>query len=268
MTARLIAIEDPTDERLDGYRKIRERDLRRRDGLFVAEGTVVLDALLRSSTFEAASLLILRNRLSGIAAYLETVPDETPAYIVDRPVIDAVAGFPMHRGLLALARQRSHPSLKDVITNAGNRILVLCGLANHDNVGACFRVASAFGVGAVLLDETCADPLYRKSIRVSTGAVLRVPFVHGGGIDGILDAVANAGVDTLALTPSAEPAIEDADANRALALVLGTEGEGLPAPVLSRLETAKIPMAVGHDSLNVATSAAVALYALRLGGEH
>ena len=262
MSATLIEVTQVGDPRLEPYRNIRERDVRRRDDLFIAEGSVVLDALAAASAFEPVSILLLRNRLEGIRHILSRFDPSVPAYVVSRDVIDRVAGFPMHRGVLALARRRDEPEVRDLLELAPSRVLVASGLANHDNVGACFRIASAFGVGVVLLDGTCADPLYRKAIRVSTGAVLRVPFRHGGETMTLLDELERQNYRTIALSPSGRTSLVDIKASERMALVVGAEGGGLPDAILDRLETVAIPMATGHDSLNVAISAAIAFYAL------
>ena len=262
MTATRFAVERSDDPRLDPYRDIRERDLRRRDGLFVAEGTVVLEALSRSDDFGAVSLLVLENRVNGIAHILDGFGAHVPAYIAPRAVIDSVAGFPMHRSVLALARRNKAHEVGDLLRNRPDRVLLLCNLANHDNVGACFRIASAFGVGAVIADKGTADPLYRKAIRVSTGAVLRVPHVHGGTIEQHIETVRRLDYRVIALSPGSETAIDRLDLDRPIVLLVGSEGPGLPSDLIESLDTAAIRMAQGHDSLNVATSAAIALYEL------
>ena len=258
---RLQPIANADDPRISGYRNIRERDLRRRDGLCVAEGTVVLDALLRSSRFAPVSLLLLRNRVAGLEGLIERVPSGVPIYAAERDVMDAIVGFPIHRGVLALARAATDSAI-DLATIAADRILIACGIANHDNAGGLLRVAAAFGAGAVLFDEGSADPLYRKSIRVSAGAAFTVPHTREGSIDDLLDRAAVAGWDLVALSPTGATDIGDRTFGGRTALVVGAEGPGLPATILERMPTARIPMAAGHDSLNVAVSAAVALYAL------
>ena len=264
MSGTLTPIHDPTDPRMAGYTSIRERDLRRRDGLFIAEGTVVVDALLRAERFEAVSLLVLRNRVAGIASVLANVPEGTPVYVAERETMDAIAGFPMHRGVLALARSRAMPSARDIASGMGDRLLVGVGIANHDNSGGLLRVASAFGAAGALFDETCVDALYRKSIRVSAGAALTLPHAREGNADELIDLLREHDWSPVALSPRAEIEIGAIERGNRIALVVGPEGPGLPKSLLARLPTASIPMAVGHDSLNVAVSAAVALYALRL----
>lgn len=257
----VVPIGDPGDERIAAYRDVRERDLRRRDDLVVAEGKVVLAALLASRDFEAVSALILRERLDGCRAILSDAPEDLPVYVADRPVMDAIAGFPIHRGVLALARRRTPPDPAGLLAGADVAV-VGCNIANHDNAGAILRNASAFGASCVLFDETSCDPLYRKAIRVSAGAAFSVPHARGGTIVELIDAAVEAGLRPLSLSPSGGRSLRDAVDAAPTALLLGTEGEGLPRPVLDRTLTARIPMRAGHDSVNVAVASAIALYEL------
>ena len=261
---RLIHVEDPSDDRLAPFRDIRERDLRRRDGLLVAEGTVVLRALLGSEDFEPIAALVLDARLDGCRPILDRAPSDLPVYVVPRPVIDTVAGFPMHRGVLAVARRR-RPSEPAVLLQRPGPAVIACGIANHDNAGAILRNASAFGAACVLFDETSCDPLYRKAIRVSAGAAFAVPHHRGGRIGELVEAATSAGFRPLALSPRGSRTIRASRNDGPTALVLGTEGEGLPRAILDRLETARIPMRPDHDSLNVAVASAIALYELTSG---
>jgi tRNA G18 (ribose-2'-O)-methylase SpoU len=135
----------------------------------------------------------------------------------------------------------------------------LCGISNHDNVGSIFRNAAAFEADCVLMDDTCCDPLYRKAIRVSVGATLKVPYFHGGSIDEIIAALGDADFNLLALSPSSSLSVYDATKHGRQALLLGTEGEGLPPRLLEKLQTARIPMSTAFDSLNVATASGIAL---------
>ncbi len=264
---RIAAADDP---RIAAFRAIRERDLVGREGRFVAEGTVVLRMLAASHAaggrFRAEAVLILENRLAGVAEILERLPASVPVHVADRDVFNAIAGFDMHRGVLAIGRREAVPTALDLIASLPSDSLVLaaCGISNHDNMGSLFRNAAAFGVDAVLLDETCCDPLYRKAIRVSVGAVLSVPFARGGRAQDLLEGLAGAGFAIWALSPRGETAIGGIVPSARLALVAGTEGEGLPAAILSRFHTARIPQKPGLDSLNVATASGVALYQMAL----
>jgi tRNA G18 (ribose-2'-O)-methylase SpoU len=262
----LTLIDDPADPRIAGYRDIRERDLTGRMGRFVAEGTVVLRLLIDAHTsgggFEAESLLLLENRVDGLSEILRDIPGDVPVYVASREVMNAVAGFDIHRGVLALGKRRTIPSTQALLDSLpeGALIVAACGIANHDNIGAIFRNAAAFGADLVLLDETCCDPLYRKAIRVSVGAVLKVPFVREGSIDAMLSALVSRDFQIWGLSPSGETDIRRLSPGPRLALLTGTEGEGLPIEILSTIRTARIPQAPGLDSLNAGTATGVALF--------
>ncbi|KAB2776459.1 RNA methyltransferase [Brucella anthropi] len=255
-------IDDPNDIRLSPYRDIREKDLVGRQQRFIAEGKVVLNVLFSSSArFETESLLVLENRLAGLGEQLSQLPSEVPVYSVPQTVMDAVAGFHVHRGILAVGRRKTPPSLQAMLATlpAKSLVVVLCGISNHDNVGSIFRNAAAFEADCVLMDDTCCDPLYRKAIRVSVGATLKVPYFHGGSIDEIIAALGDADFNLLALSPSSSLSVYDATKHGRQALLLGTEGEGLPPRLLEKLQTARIPMSTAFDSLNVATASGIAL---------
>ncbi len=258
----VIVIDDPSDPRIANYRDVRERDLIGRAGLFVAEGEVVLNVLARSDLCEPVSVLIAQKRLKGLTHLLDTLPDETPVYVAGQAVMDTVVGFPIHRGILALGRRRAMPEAGDLLGGLGPGALVLAlsGIANHDNMGGLFRNAAAFGVDAVLLDGDCCDPLYRKAIRVSVGAALVTPFARTAG--DLLDLLTEAGFQTLALSPAGETRLADLQRPEKVAVLLGAEGPGLSASLLSRARTVAIPMATGFDSLNVATTAGIVLHHL------
>ncbi|RWG59800.1 MAG: RNA methyltransferase [Mesorhizobium sp.] len=258
----LIPVDDPRDPRVAAYLDIRERDLVGRHGRFVAEGKVVLDLLLSAGRFAAESALILENRRAGLEGVLRKAPADLPLYVVNGDVMDRIAGFHMHRGVLAIG-VRGSPQPAEVLLEtlpASALVVVLVGISNHDNMGSIFRNAAAFGADAVLLDPTCCDPLYRKAIRVSVGAALKVPF---GSFDNAMSLTATLdrmGFAQFALSPSGETDIRAAERTSRLALFLGTEGEGLPETLLSRLRTVRIGMAEGFDSLNVAAASAIALH--------
>lgn len=258
----IIRIDDPADPRVAAYFDIRERDLVGREGRFVAEGKVVLNVLFGAHRFEAESALVLENRLAGMSDTLALARPDLPVYVVSGAVMDAIAGFHMHRGILAIGRKGAPVLVDDLLATMPGRALVAVpvGISNHDNIGSIFRNAAAFGADAVLLDETCCDPLYRKAIRVSVGAALKVPFATGGTAGDIADALARHGFEQLALSPAGKADIREIERPKRLALFLGTEGEGLPDALLERLTTARIRMAAGFDSLNVAAASAIALH--------
>jgi len=257
-----IRIDDPRDSRVAAYLDIRERDLAGRQGRFVAEGKVVLDLLLSSGRFGAESILVLENRLDGLEDILHKAPADLPVYIVTSAVMDAIAGFHMHRGILAIGRKETPQAVGPLLDALSGQalVVVLVGIANHDNMGSIFRNAAAFGADAVLLHATCCDPLYRKAIRVSVGAALKIPFASFTDTSGFTAMLAERGFEQFALSPRGNTDIRDARQAQRLALYLGTEGEGLPESLLARLQTVRITMSKGFDSLNVAAASAIALH--------
>ncbi|TIL92140.1 MAG: RNA methyltransferase [Mesorhizobium sp.] len=259
---RSIRIDDPQDPRVAAYLDIRERDLAGRQGRFVAEGKVVLEMLLAAKRFAAESVLVLENRLAGLDATLRKAPADLPVYVAASEVMDRIAGFHMHRGILAIGRKGEAQPAEALLDALPARalIVVLVGIANHDNMGSIFRNAAAFGADAVFLDATCCDPLYRKAIRVSVGAALKLPFASFAETVGFTAALDRLGFGQFALSPRGQTDIRDAKRTERLALYLGTEGEGLPEMLLARLRTVRIDMTEGFDSLNVAAASAIALH--------
>ena len=260
----LTPVTDRDDPRIESYRLVKERDLAGRHDRFVAEGEVVLKVLLTRSRFLVESLLLAENRVASLAALLPTVPASVPIYVAGRAVMDAIVGFPIHRGVLAIGRRGPMPAAADLLSALPERALAvgLVGIANHDNVGGIFRNAAAFAANAVLLDDTSCDPLYRKAIRVSVGGSLLVPFARTGTAQGLLTDLEGAGFEVLALTPAGRETLRDVRPARRTALLVGSEGAGLPADLLARTRTVAIPMAGGLDSLNVATTSGIALHHL------
>ena len=261
----VIPIFDPQDERLKAYRAVRERDLVGRGGGFIAEGEVVLRILLKQSRFTVESLCLAEAQARRLEALVRDLPPEVPTYVMSREVMDGVAGFPIHRGILAVGRQGPKPTPMELLAGLPERALVvgLIGLANHDNVGGVFRNAAAFGADAVLLDQTSCDPLYRKAIRVSVGASLTMPFTRGADAGALVTALQQAGFEVAALSPAGSTSLSAMSWKRRTALLFGAEGEGLPAEILYRVRTVSVPMAAGFDSLNVATTSGIALYEAR-----
>lgn len=260
-------ITDPADPRIEPFTDIRERDLRRAQNRFVAEGTVVLAMLAaahRRGDFTAEAILVLENRITGLDNILRQFPDDIPIYVADKAVMNAIAGFDIHRGVLALGRRTETSDALTLIQSvpANALVVVAIGIANHDNVGSIFRNAAAFGADAVLLDETCCDPLYRKALRVSVGAVLKVPYIRGGTSAEIIAALHEAGFALWGLSPSGRTDLRAIVPSPRIALLTGTEGEGLPPKILASIETARIAQAPGLDSLNAATATGIALFAI------
>ncbi|MGX1308995.1 tRNA G18 (ribose-2'-O)-methylase SpoU [Amorphus suaedae] len=259
-----LRIEDPEDPRIAAYRDIRERDLVGREESFIAEGAVVLDVLLKRSPYRPRSMLVAENRIDAARRLLAGTAPDFPVYTANRTVMDAVAGFPLHRGMLAHGHRGPLPDWRALLPLAGQkaRIAVLVGLANHDNVGGIFRNAAAFGADAVLLDPTSCDPFYRKAIRVSVGGSLMVPFARFADTSELLDGLRNADIEPLALTPAGDRTLSALPAPARAAVFLGAEGPGLPADVLGRMTTVRIPMSERFDSLNVATTSGIVLHHL------
>ncbi len=267
MTARPapIRISEASDLRIAEFVSLREKDIAGRGDNFIAEGKVVLNALLSlgaTDRFSIEKLLVLDNRLDGATDIVDRLPGDVPVYVTDRAVMDAIAGFAMHRGVLALGRHAPAPDLAAFLAGLPEDALVVacCGISNHDNMGGIFRNAGVFGADGVVIDTTCCAPLYRKAIRVSVGAALRVPFCKGGEASDILSALDQAGFATIALSPGGETDIASIKTSGRTALVVGAEGPGLPADILARAQTARIPQAPGMDSLNVATATGLALW--------
>ncbi len=259
----LIPVTDPADPRVAAYTSIREKDLTAgHGGRFIVEGKVTLETLLTRSRFTVESLFLAESRLEPLAGMLAQVPEGVPVYTAPQDVMDQVAGFPMHRGVLACGLKGDIPQPGDFLkgNSPASPLLLLSDLSNHDNTGACFRNAAAFGVGAVLLDERCCDPLYRKAIRVSSGASLFLPYAQGGtGLD-MVNAVLNAGYTVWAMTPRAGAApMQSLPVPDRLAILLGAEGPGLPDALIEAATPVRIPMSAGFDSINVATAGAIAL---------
>jgi tRNA G18 (ribose-2'-O)-methylase SpoU len=261
--AHLAPVSDPDDPRIEPYRAVRERDLVGREGLFVAEGRVVLEKLVAAGRHPVRSLLIAEARVASLQGLLDALPAEVTAYVASQAVMDAVAGFPMHRGILAIGARRT-PSPGELLAGLGSSALVmgLSAIANHDNMGGLFRNAAAFGADAVLLDAACCDPLYRKAIRVSVGAALTTPFARLGADEDLAQTLAAAGLEVVALSPRGEVELAELSCGPRVAALFGAEGPGLDAGLLARSRSVRIGMAQGFDSLNVATTSGLVLYQL------
>jgi tRNA G18 (ribose-2'-O)-methylase SpoU len=264
----VIPIDDAADPRIAPYRDVRERDLVGRQGLFIAEGAVVVRTLLEGSLHQPVSLLVAEKRLPGLGQLLALAARGTPIYAASQAVMDAVVGFPIHRGILALGRRAAFPSAGDLLqAGDGHAMAVVAfGIANHDNMGGIFRNAAAFGASCVLLHGDCCDPLYRKAIRVSVGAALTVPFARFDGAADPMELLAGHDYRALALSPAGTTALRDLPARDGrTAVLVGAEGPGLPPSVLTRAESVRIEMAGSLDSLNVATASGIVLHHLAFG---
>jgi tRNA G18 (ribose-2'-O)-methylase SpoU len=267
----VVTIEDPADTRVADYIGLTDAALRRRielgpaggtgAGIFIAEGPLVIRRLLRSP-YGLRSVLVTPRQLEAMHDDLSTL--EVPVFVAAPGVMNAVTGFDIHRGALAAADRRPLPDAGDLLP-AVRRVAVLEDINDHENLGAIFRSAAALGVGAVILSPGCCDPLYRRAVRVSMGHVLSVPYTTVHPWPGGLAQIAAAGFRLVALTPSAEAEPIDRLGLQAVdrvALLLGAEDRGLSSAAMAAAAVrARIPMASGIDSLNVAGAAAIAFHA-------
>jgi tRNA G18 (ribose-2'-O)-methylase SpoU len=267
----VIRIEDAADPRLHGYKGVLEPELAARNGIFIAEGRLVVRRLLAGSRLTPRSVLVTDAPLAALADVLERRP-ALPVFVVPQPVMNAITGFNIHRGCLAIGERPAPRPWRELIQLPTPKsqlptpvVVVLERIANADNVGGVFRNAAAFGASAVLIDPASTDPLYRKAIRTSMGASLQVPFARADPWPAALIDLRDLGFAVIAMTPApgARPLrdVADAVAGRPAAIVLGHEGDGLTTGTLAACEFhARIPIGSGVDSLNVASAAAVALY--------
>ena len=255
-----IAVDSLEDARIAPFRNVRDRDLRREaEGLFVVEGEVPLRVLLGQPHRRARGLLLSAAQAERLAPLLATRSPGIPLYVAPQPLLEAIVGFPLHRGVLALA-ERGAAARHDALLAHARLVVAICGVTNHDNVGGLFRNAAAFGADAVLLDGASCDPLYRKAVRVSVGASIVVPYARLADEAQLVDALGAAGHTVLALSPRGELAIgRDPPPPGPVAVLCGAEGPGLAAATLRRCTTARIPMRPGWDSLNVAVAGGIAL---------
>ncbi|WP_007515212.1 MULTISPECIES: TrmH family RNA methyltransferase [Pseudofrankia] len=264
-TLRIVPVDDPADPRVADYVALTDVALRRlkepAEGIFIAEGERVIQRALRAG-YPPRSVLVAPARLDAVPA--EIGPD-VPVYLAGPDVLAEITGFEVHRG--ALAAMGRHPARDPAeLLSWALRVLVLEDLVSHTNLGAIFRSAAGLGMDAVLLSPRCADPLYRRSVRVSMGEVFAVPYARLDPWPASLATLTERGFELLALTPAADAT--DLSALRLapdarVAVLLGTEGEGLSAAAQAAASRRiRIPMAAGVDSLNVAATAAIACYAL------
>jgi tRNA G18 (ribose-2'-O)-methylase SpoU len=249
--AELVPIDDPGDERVADYLHLTDAELRRRGEVFLCEGVLVIRRAVELGT-PLRSLLVTAERWDVLRPDVEHL--DLPVYVVAQDVMNAVTGFNIHRGAIAAAVRPEPRPVADLLAGA-RTVAVLEGVNDLENLGALFRNAAAFGIDAVLLDETTADPLYRRCVRVSLGHVLAIPHARYESLDDLV------GFETVALTPSADEPIGAIASIERAALLLGAEGPGLTAATLAAANRrVRIPMVAGVDSLNVATAAAVAFH--------
>ena len=265
----LVRIVDGDDARLAPFRNVPDPDLLRDQGLFIAEGRLVVRTLLTRSPLKPRSVLVTRAALESLADLVPSYPD-LPWLVVPQALMNQVVGFNIHRGCLAAGERPASGSLDALITEAPPaRLVVLEHVTNADNVGGIFRCAAAFGAGGVVLGPRCCDPLYRKAIRTSMGAALVVPCAVTDDWPAALDRMRSAGYRIVALTPGSEAANLDEVAGKLalqdrLAILAGSEGSGLTAQALLHADVrVRIPMVPAVDSLNVTVAIGIALHRVR-----
>ena len=261
--AELIHVEDPADPRLADYRDLRDVELRKNleaeHGLFLAEGEKVVRRAVEGG-FTPRSFLMAPRWLDGLSEVLGAT--DVPCYVVSEDLAEQVTGFHVHRGALASMERSPLPPVAKVLADA-RTVVVLEDVVDHTNVGAIFRSAAALGIDAVLLSPRCADPLYRRSVKVAMGAVFSVAYARMDEWYDAVTALSAAGFTTVALTPADDAVeVEQAVAGvEKVALLIGSEGPGLSGRWMRTADVrAVIPMAAGIDSLNVAAATAVACY--------
>jgi tRNA G18 (ribose-2'-O)-methylase SpoU len=261
----VIVIERLDDPRLADYRQIGDPIALQRRGLFVAEGRLVVRRVLQNRRFRPHSILLTAAAHLSVRADLSRCSSSAPVYLVDQTIMNDVVGFNIHRGCLALVNRPDPLGLADLPLATAQRLLVLESVSNPDNIGGLFRDAAAFGVEAVVLGPGCGDPFYRKAVRTSMAATLMVPFATAGSWPDAIERLRHAGMCVVALTPApdATPLQALRVEHRRLALMVGSEGEGLSGAALAAADLrVQIAMRGRIDSLNVATAAAIALYSL------
>jgi tRNA G18 (ribose-2'-O)-methylase SpoU len=261
--AELVTIATAEDRRLADYRDLRDVQLRRHleaeQGLFLAEGEKVVRRALEAG-YTPRSFLMAERWLPAVADLLDAC--DAPCYVVTEAIAEEVTGFHVHRGALASLERRPLPTVEEALAGA-RTVLVLEDVVDHTNVGAILRSGAALGVDAALLSPRCADPLYRRSIKVAMGAVFSLPWTRVGDWADALPDLSRRGFTTVALTlaPDAIPLETAVQGLDRVALVLGTEGHGLSRRWQESADRrATIPMSPGIDSLNVAAASAVACY--------
>ncbi|GLU47778.1 TrmH family RNA methyltransferase [Nocardiopsis ansamitocini] len=267
----VIEVPDAADERLADYVRLRDVNLRKslesEHGLFMAEGEKVVRRALRAG-YRPRSFLLTPRRRAALADLVEQMT--APVYVVAEEVAEALVGFDLHRGALASFERKPLPGMDQVLDGA-RRVVVLEDIVDHTNVGAIFRSAAGLGIDAIVLAPRCADPLYRRSVKVSMGAVFTLPYTRLHDWYGGLADLRERGFQLLAMTPAPgsvllADALAAADGDRH-ALLLGTEGDGLSSRWMEQADVrVRIPMVQRDvDSLNVTAAAAIACYEMVRG---
>jgi len=261
-------IYSASDPRVAPYHGVRDGDLMRSRGLFVAEGRHILRRVVEDDRYRVQSVLVNEAAQRDLESVTARLGADVPIFVGGARELTAIAGYAVHRGCLALVHVPP-PIPVDSLVAAATMLVMLEGVSNADNVGGVFRNAAAFGADGLVLSPTCCDPLYRKAIRTSMGATLRVAFARADPDDwpGVLTRVKAAGFTIVGLTPREPSETLDAFAARPraarVALILGTEGAGLTPSVEAAADCrVRIPISERVDSLNVAVAAGIALHAL------
>lgn len=261
----IVTVNDLTNPALEPYRKLQDRQSQSRAGLFVAEGRSVFARMVESGRHQVQSVLVSPAALVALESSIARLPAETPVYVLPPAEIRVTAGFAIHQGCVALASRGSEPDTSAALQHNPATVVVLEELADPDNVGSIFRSARALGGDAVLLSQGTADPLYRKTIRTSMGAVFDLPYGRSRDLVADVAELRNRGYLVAALTPAAPAttiagwAAHVAD-GRKVALLVGNEGDGLSGRLLQAANVrVRVPMRAGADSINVHVAVAVAL---------
>jgi tRNA G18 (ribose-2'-O)-methylase SpoU len=258
MLLKLPSIEDP---RLSPYRNLKDRELARLQGRFIAESDLIVRRLI-SSSYPIESVLVASRKADALASIL---PDSVPLYVLDEDQLNAVVGYAFHTGVLAVGIRKPPLSLHDVLNTHTSRstLVVLPEITNSDNLGSLIRISSAFGADAIILGPRCSDPFYRLSIRVSMGTIFSIPIIRSENLlTDLTQLHARFGYQTIAtvLDPHAQN-LDQTPPPRRLALLFGNEATGLPADLIAACDTrVTLPMLRGTDSLNVAVAAGIFLY--------
>jgi tRNA G18 (ribose-2'-O)-methylase SpoU len=262
----IATVDSEDDPRLAPYARVGDAAWLRRQGLFVAEGRLIVERLIEAGGIAIESVLVTPAARGAIGGRLGAI--DAPVLVCSQAILDGVTGFNFHRGCLALAR-RPAPIAMDHFADRP-LILALEGVGNPDNVGGLFRTAAAFEAGGILVSPSTADPLYRKSVRTSMGAVLQVPWTIAEPWPESLSTLRARGHRVVALTPHQDAMSIDrfaAEGHRNVVLLLGAEGPGLTeAALASAADRVRIPIAPAVDSLNVTVAAGIALHALTRNG--
>jgi tRNA G18 (ribose-2'-O)-methylase SpoU len=260
-----ITLDDSADERFAPYRALNDPGNRmqfeRTTGLLVVEGLTAIERLL-ASTLVIESILVTPNKFERLEQLLSST--EVTTYVAPRDVLAIVAGFDIHRGAIAIARRPPEPDLQDLLATA-RTLAVLEGLTDHENLGSIARAARAFGIDALVLDPRCADPYYRRAIRVSMGEMLHLPVIRTTTWPEPLEMLRDRGFRVIGLSAEGATSIDDVcrTSDDRVAVVLGAEGPGLSVAVRSLVpELVAIPISAAVDSLNVGQAAAVAFHLL------